>query len=144
MLSRHKAKTYTPSLSDDFLNFRVYGTPITIQFYGRNHKLSPEKTRLCLRQAQDASHAHLDAGLDDTPVGTHALSYSAGTSSESVHLELSPKPQLTWGTWGQIVDSLDIVQATVEYEELYFVILWELSPGSYRTDGVGKMWETWR
>ena len=144
MPSRHKPRPDNPSLSDDFLNFRVYGTPITIQFYDRNHELSPDITRLCLRQAQDASHAHLDSGLDDTPVGTHALSYSAGTSSESVHLELSPKPQLTWGTWAKVVDSLDIVQATIEYKEVYFVILWELSPGWHRTDGVGKMWETWR
>ena len=106
--------------------------------------MSPDATRLCLRQVRDGCDAHHGSGLDDTPVGTHALSYSAGTTSESVHLELSPKPHLTWGTWAKVVDTLDIVQATVEYKELYFAILWEVSPMWQRVDGVGRMWETWR
>ena len=142
MPSRHKPRTYTSSLSDDFLNFRIYGTPITVQFYNMIDNLPPNLTQVCLRQAASICNARHTSGLGDTAVGTHALSYSADNDPESVLLMLSPRPQLTWDTWAKVVDSLFIVQAYNEYKELYFIILWDLSPGSDRVDGVGKMWET--
>ena len=144
MLSRNKPRTDTPSLSDEFFNFRIYGTPITVQFYDRNHKMSPDLTRRCLTQAASVCNARHITGMDHTAVGTRALSYSASTTTQSVHLELSPQPQLTWGMWTKVVTSIFIVQGYVEYNELYFIIISELSPGSHRTDGVGRMWETSR
>ena len=32
------------------------------------------------------------------------------------------------------------VQEYLEYQELHFIIMWELWPGKIRVDGIGRMW----
>ena len=39
-----------------------------------------------------------------------------------------------------MVTALFTVQEYLEYQELHFIIMWELSQGKTRVDGIGRMW----
>ena len=54
--------------------------------------------------------------------------------------QADPAPQLTWMYWGRVVLALFTVQEYLGYQELHFIIMWELGPGKIRVDGIGRMW----
>ena len=54
--------------------------------------------------------------------------------------QADPAPQLTWTYWARVVIALFTVQEYLEYQELHFIIMWELWPGKIRVDGIGRMW----
>ena len=101
-------------------------------------------TQACLRQALDACAAHRIAGQANTFLKERSYSYNGGTFHNGVHLVLYPQadpaPQLTWMYWARVVIALFTVQEYLEYQELHFIIMWELRPGRNRVDGIGRMW----
>ena len=101
-------------------------------------------TRACLRQALDACTAHRIAGQAKTFLKESSYSYGAGTFPDAVHLVLYPQadpaPQLTWTYWSHVVIALFTVQEYLEFQELHFIIMWELWPGRTRVDGIGRVW----
>lgn len=129
-----------PIFSSNPLNFRVQGTPIIIEFHSIHGGLPGTLTRACLKAAANVCTLHQTAGDGATALGVHAYTYSAGTVPSDVNLVLVPQPQLIWRTWARVVDAVSFVQSYLEYKELLFTILWEVSPGQVRVDGVGRMW----
>ncbi|CAD6591224.1 MAG: hypothetical protein ASARMPREDX12_005068 [Alectoria sarmentosa] len=129
-----------PSFSSNYLNFRVQGTPIIIQFHSIHGRLPGAVTRACLQAAANVCTLAQIAGEGATALGVHAYTYGAGTVPNDVNLVLVPQPQLIWRTWTRVVDAVFFVQSYLEYKELLFTILWEVSPGQVRVDGVGRMW----
>ena len=91
-----KVEAYQSSLPVEPLDFRIYDTPMSIQFHNILDVLPGRLTRACLKQAVDVCTARRISGHGFKPLGPRAYSYSAGTSPESVHLVLVPQLRLTW------------------------------------------------
>ena len=111
-----------------------------IQFHDIAEPLSVWSTQGCIQQAVAACTAHRISGQGLLAVGPDALSYNAGTVPDAVHFVLVPGPALIWINWARLALGIASVQVHLEYKELQFSLMWELSPGQLRIDGVGRIW----
>ena len=102
-------------------DFRIPGSPLTVEFYGYSDPVSLTHFEKCIREAEGDIATQVSTGNAGSSLGTRLIRYTAS----SVDLVLIPDERLTWRMWTRVPSVIQYYLGHNGLKGAQFIILWD-------------------